>query len=215
MTEYLSLTNTSSERLAFKVKTTAPKLYCVRPNASVVEPGETKKISIILQGYTQPLPKDFKCKDKFLIVYCPCPDLEDVSKVAENWAALHKAHGDKGSQKKLRVNFIVEDDAANTTQLDDTTFANATQHLPERQPEADDVSEVQPQQDTTFVGDVSTKAPADEPSSNGSTLAEKPVVVEKAPPANVVAAQETVAGVSIPFAVFLVLVALLLGWYIF
>ncbi|OBA21874.1 PapD-like protein, partial [Metschnikowia bicuspidata var. bicuspidata NRRL YB-4993] len=110
LTEYLTLTNTTPEPLAFKVKTTAPKLYCVRPNANIVAPGESMKISVILQGYTTPLPKDFKCKDKFLIVSCPCPGFEDASKVAENWAALYQEHGQQGVQKKLRVNFIIEED---------------------------------------------------------------------------------------------------------
>ena len=40
VTEQLALTNTSDRRAAFKIKTTAPRRYCVRPNAGIVEPGQ-------------------------------------------------------------------------------------------------------------------------------------------------------------------------------
>ncbi|PVH20137.1 hypothetical protein CXQ85_001917 [Candidozyma haemuli] len=125
-TEFLHLTNSSSQPLAFKVKTTAPKLYCVRPNASIIGPNESIKISLILQGFTQPLPKDYKCKDKFLIVSLPCPELSDPSKVSEQWSALESKYRDQLLQKKLRVNFVIDDDETNESQANDTTFANAT-----------------------------------------------------------------------------------------
>lgn len=111
--------------MAFKVKTTAPKLYCVRPNASIIGPNESIQISLILQGFTQPLPKDYKCKDKFLIVSLPCPELTDPSKVSDQWSALESKYADQLLQKKLRVNFIIDDDETNETQANDTTFANA------------------------------------------------------------------------------------------
>ena len=42
--EILNVTNPSGLKVAFKVKTTSPKLYCVRPNAGILEPHETKEI---------------------------------------------------------------------------------------------------------------------------------------------------------------------------
>jgi hypothetical protein len=44
----LKLTNTSASYVAFKVKTTAPKQYMVRPSTGVVSPGETAEVQIIL-----------------------------------------------------------------------------------------------------------------------------------------------------------------------
>ena len=108
--EYLSLTNTSNTPLAFKVKTTAPKLYCVRPNASIIEPGNSIKISIILQGFSQPLPEDYKCKDKFLLVSLPCPDLDDASKLSDYWPSLEAKYKQQLVQKKLRVNYVIGED---------------------------------------------------------------------------------------------------------
>lgn len=130
--EYLSLTNTSNTPLAFKVKTTAPKLYCVRPNASIIEPGNSIKISIILQGFSQPLPEDYKCKDKFLLVSLPCPDLDDASKLSDYWPNLEAQYKQQLVQKKLRVNYVigedVEDDAAGDHGVDSQREFQPQQH---------------------------------------------------------------------------------------
>ena len=42
----LSLTNQGTERIAFKVKTTAPKKYCVRPSSGIVEPGASRDVQV-------------------------------------------------------------------------------------------------------------------------------------------------------------------------
>ena len=39
VTANLKLSNPSKKRICFKVKTTAPKQYCVRPNNGLIEPG--------------------------------------------------------------------------------------------------------------------------------------------------------------------------------
>ena len=39
VTADLKLSNPSKKRICFKVKTTAPKQYCVRPNNGLIEPG--------------------------------------------------------------------------------------------------------------------------------------------------------------------------------
>ena len=46
-----TISNITKERLAFKVKTTAPKCYVVKPNQGVIEPGAGQKahIAITLQ----------------------------------------------------------------------------------------------------------------------------------------------------------------------
>ena len=43
--ETLKLHNSSADTVAFKIKTTAPKQYCVRPNAGIVDPGATVEIA--------------------------------------------------------------------------------------------------------------------------------------------------------------------------
>lgn len=65
----LRLTNNGEEDVGFKVKTTAPRRYCVRPNASVVKPGTTMDVNIMMLPQKEQ-PQDLqKCKDKFLIQY--------------------------------------------------------------------------------------------------------------------------------------------------
>lgn len=45
----LNMTNPTDTPLAFKVKTTAPKRYCVRPNSGKIAASESTSISIVLQ----------------------------------------------------------------------------------------------------------------------------------------------------------------------
>ncbi|PVH17477.1 uncharacterized protein CXQ87_000363 [Candidozyma duobushaemuli] len=244
-TEYLHLTNSSSQPLAFKVKTTAPKLYCVRPNASIIGPNESIKISLILQGFTQPLPKDYKCKDKFLIVSLPCPDLADPAKVSEQWSALESKYADQLLQKKLRVNFVIDDDETNESQANETTFANATSSAgfggagaaaasgfssnandtanrtidgngaaaadttKEAFPSvgggaaaADDAQQKELEASNQKINNLSDKLDSNEKSAAGTGTSTG------------TATEDTVSGVSLPFAAVLVLIAVLLGWYI-
>ncbi|KAB5526926.1 hypothetical protein DKX38_020773 [Salix brachista] len=41
----MQLTNKSDKYVVFKVKTTNPKKYCVRPNTGVVMPGSTCRVT--------------------------------------------------------------------------------------------------------------------------------------------------------------------------
>lgn len=246
-TEYLTLSNTSSSPLAFKVKTTAPKLYCVRPNASVVAPGATIKVSIILQGFSSPLPKDFKCKDKFLIVSLPCPDLDDVSKVGEIWSSLEAKYKEQLVSKKLRVSYIITDEEeAPEAPTSSSGAAAAAAAAPVEQksvptngqsksvPETSSSAPVTGAVAGAVTGAAASAAAAvglsEKPADNlqkeldasnaqVNNLSEKldsnesPVPKANAPSTS--SQQEPVTGVSLPFAVILILIAFLLGWLIF
>ncbi|KAF8752499.1 VAMP-associated protein [Rhizoctonia solani] len=48
----LTVTNHNDQPVAFKVKTTAPRLYCVRPNSGVIEPGDTVDVAGYARGPT-------------------------------------------------------------------------------------------------------------------------------------------------------------------
>ena len=39
------LSNPSERKVCFKIKTTAPKRYCVKPNSGIIDPSEQVKIS--------------------------------------------------------------------------------------------------------------------------------------------------------------------------
>ncbi|KAH9603971.1 hypothetical protein KSS87_023574 [Heliosperma pusillum] len=62
----IRLVNQTDEYVAFKVKTTSPKKYCVRPNVGVVLPKATYEFVVIMQAPKE-VPADLTCRDKFLI----------------------------------------------------------------------------------------------------------------------------------------------------
>ncbi|RZC69208.1 hypothetical protein C5167_032314 [Papaver somniferum] len=62
----LQLLNKSDNHVAFKVKTTNPKKYCVRPNTGVVSPRSTCDVTVTMQAQSE-APPDAQCKDKFLL----------------------------------------------------------------------------------------------------------------------------------------------------
>lgn len=57
---------TSTQVVAFKVKTTNPRKYCVRPNTGVVLPGDSCNVTVTMQAQKE-APLDMQCKDKFLV----------------------------------------------------------------------------------------------------------------------------------------------------
>ena len=58
VTTHLVLTNSSEQPVCFKVKTTAPRRYCVQPNFGFIEPGGQIDVSVMLQ------PMDGEAQDK-------------------------------------------------------------------------------------------------------------------------------------------------------
>ncbi|KAM7256332.1 hypothetical protein ACFE04_012073 [Oxalis oulophora] len=62
----VQLINNTPHYVAFKVKTTSPKKYCVRPNIGVIKPRSTCDFTVVMQAQ-RVAPPDLRCKDKFLI----------------------------------------------------------------------------------------------------------------------------------------------------
>lgn len=90
----LRLYNSGTEHTAFKVKTTAPKKYCVRPNAGVIPPGKHVEVHVIPQvvkGVDPTLANDLagKCKDKFMIQSTTVQG--DQAPSSELWAQVPQA----------------------------------------------------------------------------------------------------------------------------
>lgn len=75
VTSYMKLTNPSDKKVLFKIKTTAPKKYCVRPNSGVLDPKSVIEIAICLQPFIfDPAEKN---KHKFMVqtVFAPEGDV--------------------------------------------------------------------------------------------------------------------------------------------
>ncbi|SCU83678.1 LAFA_0D04962g1_1 [Lachancea sp. 'fantastica'] len=107
-TEYVTVTNNSDQAVAFKVKTTAPKFYCVRPNAALVGPGEQVQVQVILLGLAKEPAADFKCRDKFLVITLPAPYDLGSSSVTEAWPQLEAEFKENAVSKKIKVNYILD-----------------------------------------------------------------------------------------------------------
>lgn len=103
--ETLTLTNAEDEPIAFKVKTTSPKQYCVRPNSGKIEPGEKVQVQILLQPFKDEPADDFKCKDKFLVQSIIIPPEKVDLPTSQLWSSLE---GEKSSvrERKLRCVFL-------------------------------------------------------------------------------------------------------------
>ena len=82
--QVITITNTShSTTMAFKVKTTAPKLFAVRPNFGKLKPQESIEVFIAFQvtivnkQTRDDQPFDTKRKDKFLVQSIVIPEMDD------------------------------------------------------------------------------------------------------------------------------------------
>lgn len=65
LTSHIQLTNPIDSKMAFKIKTTTPKQYCVRPNFGIIEPNKKVAVSITLMPF-QYNPNE-KYRHKFMV----------------------------------------------------------------------------------------------------------------------------------------------------
>ncbi|KAK3200481.1 hypothetical protein Dsin_023896 [Dipteronia sinensis] len=97
------LTNNTQHYVAFKVKTTNPKKYCVRPNVGIISPQAASDFTVTMQSQGV-APPDMVCKDKFLIQSTIVPDGtidEDIDS-----SMFSKDSGKYIQENKLRVFLI-------------------------------------------------------------------------------------------------------------
>ncbi|OCT76641.1 hypothetical protein XELAEV_18031845mg [Xenopus laevis] len=98
VTTNLKLRNPSDKKVCFKVKTTAPRRYCVRPNSGTIDPGSTVTVSVMLQPFDYD-PNE-KSKHKFMVqtIFAP-PTISDME------AVWKEAKPDDLMDSKLRCVF--------------------------------------------------------------------------------------------------------------
>ncbi|KAK7348196.1 hypothetical protein VNO80_22746 [Phaseolus coccineus] len=99
----VQLGNRTDHYIAFKVKTTSPKKYCVRPNIGIIKPNEKCDFTVTMQAQ-RIAPPDMQCKDKFLIQTTVAPlgaTEEDIT-----YNMFVKDSGRLIEEKKLRVVLI-------------------------------------------------------------------------------------------------------------
>ncbi|EJC97811.1 VAMP-associated protein [Fomitiporia mediterranea MF3/22] len=95
----LTVKNPNEQPVAFKVKTTAPKLYCVRPNSGRIEPGQSVQVQVLLQAMKEEPPANAKCKDKFLVQSTIITEEKEAMPLQELWNNIDGQESDVHSQK--------------------------------------------------------------------------------------------------------------------
>lgn len=119
----LKLGNSTDKHVAFKVKTTSPKKYFVRPNTGVIQPWDSCVITVTLQPQRES-PPDMQCKDKFLLQSTQVAPHTDIDELPQD--TFNKESGRIIEELKLRVVYILpESGSANTgvryKQINDTS----------------------------------------------------------------------------------------------
>jgi len=123
---------TTDDHMAFKVKTTQPRRYLVRPNQGLIAPGVTETVSILLvEKDKQLLLQSYErlgqsgldgSKDKFLVQSCPVGPAfaskadGDASELYDALTSMWNSVTSGGSaasisNKKLHVRHVVQDGA--------------------------------------------------------------------------------------------------------
>ncbi|XP_076944985.1 vesicle-associated protein 2-1-like isoform X1 [Bidens hawaiensis] len=124
----LKVSNATDKNIAFKVKTTSPKKYFVRPNTGIIPPWDTCIIRVTLQAQLQ-YPRDMQCRDKFLLQCTPVPPNSDSEELPAN--TFNKEPGKQLEEYKLKVVYVArtnqENSNDNIKQNSDLTSNQAVQ----------------------------------------------------------------------------------------
>ncbi|CAK3866480.1 Vesicle-associated membrane -associated [Lecanosticta acicola] len=112
VSQVLRLRNPNNAPVAFKVKTTAPKQYCVRPNSGRIEPGQDVEVQVLLQAMKEDPPPDARCRDKFLVQSVGISPEQDVNNVTQIWQNIEQTAKTSIQEKKIRVTFLPADGTA-------------------------------------------------------------------------------------------------------
>ncbi|EOY24208.1 Plant VAMP (vesicle-associated membrane protein) family protein [Theobroma cacao] len=130
----LKVVNNTEHHVAFKVKTTSPKKYFVRPNTGVVQPWDSCVIRVTLQAQ-QEYPPDMQCKDKFLLQSTIVPPHSDVDDLPAD--TFNKESGKEIEECKLKVFYMSpssaqgnsEDEGLKSSSQQSPDSNSAVQHL--------------------------------------------------------------------------------------
>ncbi|OIV89308.1 hypothetical protein TanjilG_23722 [Lupinus angustifolius] len=99
----LQLSNKTDSYVAFKVKTTNPKKYCVRPNNGIVLPRSVCDVMVTMQAQKE-APADMQCKDKFLLQSVKTYDGASPKDISADM--FNKEAGHVVEETKLRVLYV-------------------------------------------------------------------------------------------------------------
>ncbi|KAI3695781.1 hypothetical protein L1987_78781 [Smallanthus sonchifolius] len=111
----VQMINKTNHHVAFKIKTTNPKKYCVRPNAGVIDPNGLCDFSVTMQA-PKVAPPDMICRDKFLVqstIVSEGTKEEDVTS-----SMFAKEDGKTVDEKRLKVILLSPPDSSESSPID-------------------------------------------------------------------------------------------------
>uniref|UniRef100_A0A1L8DWA6 Putative vesicle-associated membrane protein-associated protein n=1 Tax=Nyssomyia neivai TaxID=330878 RepID=A0A1L8DWA6_9DIPT len=111
VTSRMRLTNPTDKVILYKIKTTAPKKYCVRPNGGILSPQKSTEVSIVLQPFI--FDPNEKNRHKFMVQSAIAPPgAEQYASVEQMWKEINQG---ELMDSKLRCVFEVTADGAPQT----------------------------------------------------------------------------------------------------
>lgn len=113
VTVNLTIQNPTNKKVAFKIKTTAPKKYCVKPNSGVLESNALMKVSVLLQPFNYD-PNE-KGKHKFMVQYLYLTDEESLMSSNDIINAWKDFSQDRLLDIKLKCTFESNEGDSNVT----------------------------------------------------------------------------------------------------
>ncbi|KAL8498406.1 hypothetical protein ACS0TY_021649 [Phlomoides rotata] len=120
----IRLLNKTNNYVAFKLLSTNPRKYVVRPRIGILLPGSTRDISVTTTRVLRDAPQNMRCKDKFMIrsaVATPSATLEDAPRMFDREAG-HSFH-----EWILRVIYSIPTESSLAT----SDIENPDSHVPE------------------------------------------------------------------------------------
>ncbi|KAM0067497.1 putative major sperm protein (MSP) [Helianthus debilis subsp. tardiflorus] len=112
----VQMINKTNHHVAFKIKTTNPKKYCVRPNTGVIDPNASCDFTVTMQA-PKVVPPDMICRDKFLVQSTVVPEGTKEEDVTSNMFA--KEDGKIVDEKRLKVIFISPPDSSESSPVNE------------------------------------------------------------------------------------------------
>lgn len=96
----MKVKNKTDQYVAFKVKVTNPKKYCVRPNNGVILPDGACDVTVMMQAQKAP-PPNMQCKDMFLVQSVKVPEGSTTNDITTEM--FQKEDGKVVEESKLKV----------------------------------------------------------------------------------------------------------------
>jgi len=135
------------KKVAFKIKTTAPKRYCVRPNCGELSPNEKAEISVILQPFDYDANE--RNKHKFLVqtvIIDPVTDYAEDGKIFQ-WRDIEEG---RIMDSKLKCSFEMPtvEQLLESKSIDETTTVFESNAESELQKATSEVKELREEENS-------------------------------------------------------------------